>query len=361
MRKITQRARHIIMQVWLVIATQWQQGVRWLIAPRDPLTLAALRAKLIQLLPSTYGGRLAVLGVVVLLLVPGLRWYAKQQLDDKGAVTYPHASFINPILGGLGALFLIYAAIRQARTASDRHEAQTKADLQRRITESFSKAIEQLSSDKIEQRLGGIYTLERISKESPDDYWTIMETLTAFVRERARWSQPDAGASGTTAHGYEGDKADRQNEPSTDIAAVLSVIIRRSGKEWERERQKDWRFDLSGVDLRGARLWRAHLERAYLFRAHLEGAILIGAHLEGARLGETHLECAFLSGAHLEGASLDGANLQNAHLEGAALGQAKGLTQEQINVAIGNAETYLPKGLSRPTHWLVAAPDQNAG
>jgi hypothetical protein len=31
------------------------------------------------------------------------------------------------------------------------------ADRQRRITESFSKAVEQLSSDKLEVRLGGIY------------------------------------------------------------------------------------------------------------------------------------------------------------------------------------------------------------
>jgi hypothetical protein len=31
----------------------------------------------------------------------------------------PHAGLINPILGGLGAHFLIYAAIRQARTATE--------------------------------------------------------------------------------------------------------------------------------------------------------------------------------------------------------------------------------------------------
>jgi hypothetical protein len=36
----------------------------------------------------------------------------------------------------------------------------------RRITESFSKAVEQLGSDKLEVRLGGTYSLERISKES---------------------------------------------------------------------------------------------------------------------------------------------------------------------------------------------------
>ena len=54
-----------------------------------------------------------------------------------------------------------------------------------------AKAVEQLGSDKLEVRLGGIYSLERISKESPDDYWTVMENLTAFVRERSRRNEAE--------------------------------------------------------------------------------------------------------------------------------------------------------------------------
>src|SRR4051812_28698230 len=38
--------------------------------------------------------------------------------------------------------------------------AQRRADFRRRITETFGKAVSQLASDKIEERLGGIYTLE---------------------------------------------------------------------------------------------------------------------------------------------------------------------------------------------------------
>jgi hypothetical protein len=127
---------------------------------------------------------LAVLVGIVLLLLLVLPWYAKGHKDKNDVVTYPNAALVDPILAGLGAALLIYAAIRQAQTASNRHEAQTRADLQRRITESFSKAIEQLGSDKLEVRLGGIYALERISQESPQDHWAVMENLTAFVRER---------------------------------------------------------------------------------------------------------------------------------------------------------------------------------
>ena len=113
-------------------------------------------------------------------------WYSAEAVSQTGAVTHPHAALINPVGAFIGAALLAWAALKQAATASRRHNEQTNADRQRRITESFSKAIEQLGSDRLEERLGGIYALERISKENTDDYRMVMENLTAFVRERTR-------------------------------------------------------------------------------------------------------------------------------------------------------------------------------
>jgi hypothetical protein len=321
------------------------------------------------------------------------------------------------IVGGLVA----WAALRQARTAtrvaeianrqaeiaSQRHDAQTRADQQRRITESFSKAVEQLANDKVEVRLGGIYTLERISRESPDDYWVVMETLTAFVRERARWKERDDAASGTTVALYDDDESSekRRPEPATDIAAILTVIARRDVKSLDRERVNGWVLDFRGSGLRGANLREVHLEGANFEGAHLEaanlegahvkgnlrgayleGANLAGAHLEGANLEGAHLKEVYLREAHLEGANLqaahleavnlrgaylEGANLEGAHLKeaflagahlkeaylreahlgGAILETATGLVQDQITRASGNSETTLPPGLTRPEHW----------
>jgi hypothetical protein len=99
----------------------------------------------------------------------------------------------------LDALFLLPAPLRRQRIVAAwialiRHFAQTDADRQRRITESFSKAAEQLGSEKIEERTGGIYTLERLAREamaSPqgadaDPYWTVIETLTAVRHDGAK-------------------------------------------------------------------------------------------------------------------------------------------------------------------------------
>ena len=102
-----------------------------------------------------------------------------------------NSSNVNPVIGALGAAVLIAAAIQQARIAtrqadvpSQRHHAQTAADLRRRIAETFSKAVEQIASDKLEVRLGGLYTLQRLSRESSDDYLPIMELVSAFVRTK---------------------------------------------------------------------------------------------------------------------------------------------------------------------------------
>jgi membrane protein implicated in regulation of membrane protease activity len=95
-------------------------------------------------------------------------WYGQNR--DKVAPLFVPVANVFGALATLGVgVFLVRAALAQAATARLRHEAQTESDLQRRITESYLKAVEQLGSDKIEVRLGGIYTLERISRESPDD------------------------------------------------------------------------------------------------------------------------------------------------------------------------------------------------
>ncbi len=261
-------------------------------------------------------------------LTVALKWYS-----TNAAAINPIGTFLGAVGAFITAVILAWAAIRNVRTAtrradiaSRRHEEQTNADRQWRIIEIFSKAVGQLASDKIEERLGGIYTLERISKESPDDYWTIVETLTAFVRERARWNwkETDAAAMESMARFDEAAKESggqqREREPPTDVAAVLTVIKRRDAANRAREEQMRWRLDLRSTDLRGAEL--------------------VGAHLEGANLREAHLERA---------------NLWEAHLERAELGGTEGLTDEQIALANGDAHTELPAGIARPPNWPAAA------
>ena len=254
------------------------------------------------------------------------------------------------------------AALQQAETASMRHKQQTEADTQRRITESFARAIEQLGSEQLEVRLGGIHTLARIAQESPADHWPIMETLTAFVREKARLPYPNGKAVEALK-----EKEQEAGRTLPDVQAALTAIGRRCIVH-DTDGQ---RLDLNGTNLSRVNLENAHLERANLSGAFLMRALLAGAHLEGAYFSGAHLDGAILQFAQLTRASLEGAHLDEANLRGAVLdtvifceatlsnaclvdadlSAAIGLTEEQLNQAYGDpATTKLPEGMTIPSY-----------
>jgi len=95
--------------------------------------------------------------------------------------------------------------LQQAQESQERTQASAQETLRLtergQLTERFTRAIDQLGATdhegkkKMEIRLGAIYALERIDKESPERAYhsTIMEVLTAYVRENSLRDR--AGAS----------------------------------------------------------------------------------------------------------------------------------------------------------------------
>jgi uncharacterized protein YjbI with pentapeptide repeats len=90
------------------------------------------------------------------------------------------------------------------------------------------------------------------------------------------------------------------------------------------------------ISHRGADLIGADLRRADLRAASLRGALLVGADLRGA-----DLRLADLIGADLRGARLAGADLRDSLF----------VVQSQLDAAIGDRRTRLPRALARPAHW----------
>src|SRR5262249_858855 len=93
----------------------------------------------------------------------------------------------------------------------------TALALQGQVTDRYSKAIEQLGSAQSGVRIGGIYALERIARDSPRDHPTIMEVLAAFIREHSPEMWPPSVTS---------DSPMRKTRP--DIQAAVTVIGRRA-------------------------------------------------------------------------------------------------------------------------------------
>lgn len=185
------------------------------------------------------------------------------------------------------------------------------------VTERYTKAIDQLGSERLDVRLGAIYALERIMIDSPRDHPTIVEVLAAYVREHAPPQE-----SGTLDVGTE-----TKNAPATDVQAALTVLGRRPSGRAERgrldlRRTRLMGMDLANADLRGANLPGATLILATLTRADLTGADLTGATLTGAALNSANLIGANLSAAALRDVTLHSADLNGADLTGADLTRA---------------------------------------
>jgi hypothetical protein len=165
------------------------------------------------------------------------------------------------------------------------------------ITERFTRAVDQLGSKEVDIRLGGIYALERIARDSADDHPQVVEVLTAYVREHTG-----------------GDVAMRRGLP-TDVQAAVTVLGRRDASQ----DASGTRLDLAHTNLSGANLVGANLQRALLSNADLDHGLLTETNLQDAVLIEASLEYALLVGANLQSADLSKADLQGATLDGANL------------------------------------------
>src|SRR5262245_38030278 len=310
----------------------------------------------LQLVVGLVGG----LAVVVLCV---LWWRAPAFYDGPDAATAATTRagilvVIGAIVAALGATFALLETHRANRDAHQRardaldetHRANREADQRER----FAKAIDQLGTpgdDKIDVRLGGIYTLQRIAQDFDRDLPTVVEVLCAFIRGHGKIPDPEDALARDDLGPDELEKL----RPPTDVQAALTVIGRihtpgRSHVDLVAARLDCARLvaasfsgaflngaylrqaDLEGTDLRDAELGKALLYGTRLSRADLTKANLPDADLSHAFLDYANLEAAYLRGAHLSDAFMRNANLSSADLRGADLSHAR-LTDADLSGA----------------------------
>src|SRR5215204_4867122 len=150
------------------------------------------------------------------------------------------------VAGAIGVYFT-WRNLHQTRQSAERTLWLTE---QGQITERFTRAIAQLGETdengdpKLELRLGGIYALERIAKDSPErDYSTVLEVLTAYVRQNS--STPSKETNETTD--LKEPRTDPRKELRADIKAVLVVVGRRQEDRVPEEYRV--RPDFRGINL----------------------------------------------------------------------------------------------------------------
>jgi hypothetical protein len=219
-------------------------------------------------------------------------------------------------VAGVAVIAAVVVTWQQLETDRRQLRQQLEVAGQEQAGERFARALDQLGSEQLDVRLGGIYGLERIaarapgaaaaaaggayrppgSGDPPSVFWgsqdraQVFEILSAYVRTTSH--RPPIGPGGA-------DATLQTSQP--DVTAAVTVPARRTVLEG------DPPLDLSGSLLPSARLGWARLARA-----DLRGADVRGTSLQHADLAGAHLEQSLLCGTQFQGADLRGAHLAGA-------------------------------------------------
>jgi uncharacterized protein YjbI with pentapeptide repeats len=192
--------------------------------------------------------------------------------------------------GGAGAAVALMLAFRRQYHQEIATQNTDFDATERRITELYAKAVEQLGDDKAPVRLGGLYALERLAQDNDAQRQTIVNVICAYLRMPF---PATPGAVAASPSGAQGSGAD------ADIMAPPPM----EDDTWRQERQVRltaqrvlfehlcWSMDLLD-DLYGtrpARSWPG-------IRLDLTGATLIDFNLTDGKIAEAEFGGATFSG-----------------------------------------------------------------
>lgn len=266
----------------------------------------------------------------------------------------------------------------QEQIATAQQQAQTATDGLRHGR--YQEAANMLGNTNLATRLGGLYALERLGREAPDEYHVqIMKLLGAFVRHADDRSNRLID---------ETEPPPASNRCRFDVETAAQIVGGRDNRQvraeeqfmedvnGEQETATRFSVDLSkadlreamlananlsdsllgGADLTGAGLFDAQMERCNLERADLSGAVLmnanlkdtrssrakfVGAELPDANLSSASLICADLTKAVLPGADLSNSIMSHSQLRCAELTQAKLPKADLSGANLANAKLNL--------------------
>lgn len=234
------------------------------------------------------------------------------------------------------------------------HVAETNAtdSRERRITDLYTKASDQLGAEKAAVRLAGLYALERLGQDYEVQRQTVVFVLCAYLRmPYTRPEEPSTNANSDEFDSY------RERLQEQEVRATAQRILHRhlipvTDNWWDvttinlagaeltlvdfsstdlRKANFD-RANLAGANFTDANLARSRLHRANLTEATLRDTDLRAANLTYATVMLADLSCADLRESTLHEADFTHAHLVHAKLAGTDLSHVE-LTPEQLNDA----------------------------
>ncbi len=160
--------------------------------PPASSTVAPVRVvRLRELSPTTMWWTAAVIAALTAGAVVALWWPATRGLNGAELVTARlDALKIGLSIGvGSGGVIALYLAWRRQHSTEadldnrERALAHQQHDAaERRLTELYLKAVEQLGSAQAAVRHGGLYALERVAQDNPSQRQTVVDVICAYLR-----------------------------------------------------------------------------------------------------------------------------------------------------------------------------------
>lgn len=212
------------------------------------------------------------------------------------------------LLQGLAGVLVVAGAVATWRQVQVSREGQ--------ITDRLTHAIDQLGNDKVDVRIGGIYALERLAKDSAADRLAIGEILAAFIRSHVPWSAGHRSRPDPRPLPDVDETAPWLTDRAPDVRTAVLVLGRYPRNE------HDQRLAVRRVDLQRTNFYGGTLINVDLAYSNLAGGLAAGVHWEMCRFFRTDLRKTELIRAKLDRSDFTEAHLQEANLEGATLREA---------------------------------------
>lgn len=190
-------------------------------------------------------------------------------------------------LGTGGAAYLLLAYRRQRLDEVDTRE--------RRITELYTKAVEQLGHEKAPVRLGGLYSLERLAQDNPEHRQTVVDVFCAYLRmpytlpardepgaEQVKEAAPPADDRDQAPHPVPEQDPAQELQVRQAVQRILAAHLRlppgMSSAAAQRRRPSPRRAFWPGIslDLIGAALVDVDFKQVSVMQARFDGATFQG-------------------------------------------------------------------------------------
>jgi uncharacterized protein YjbI with pentapeptide repeats len=209
------------------------------------------------------------------------------------------------ILGGLVVLVGLILTYYSYQLNVDKQDL----DRERQMTDRFSKAIEHLADEKQSIRLGGLFELERISKDSPKDFSSAMEVISSFIREKSPFQKTTYDEKKENEIIYLNIKYRKYQDLTEEeknyvlpeeIKLALKIIGRREIKSETDHKVLNLRgininkadlsnLEFSDVDFSGSNLYGVNFRESKLLNANLSDSILYNCNFYKGKIFDSEI------------------------------------------------------------------------